>query len=98
MKNQTLTPIQREWIGWILDNKDTFLKGKVDAKSNHIALNWSYVNGNYDVSTKVLLNYILKEFNKDEEAKRQWKMYSVVKEFRADYPLTLSALSVGELQ
>lgn len=75
MQNQTITPKQRLWISWILNNKATFLKGKVDAKSNHIALNWTYLNGEYDVSTRELLNYILKEFNKDEEAKKQWKLY-----------------------
>jgi hypothetical protein len=77
MNYQTLTPKQKEWLGWVLDNRrDTLLQGKVDAKRNIISLNWSYVNGVYDVYTKALLNYILKEFNEDDEAKKQWKIHN----------------------
>lgn len=76
MNYQTLTPKQKEWLGWIITNQWIWLKGKVDAQSNHIVLNWSYVNGVYDVSTRELLNYILKEFNKDIVAKNRWKIYN----------------------
>lgn len=76
MNYQTLTPKQKEWIGWVLDCKGTILKGKVDAQSNIITLNWSYVNGVYDERTREILNYILKEFNGDIIAKNRWKIYN----------------------
>jgi hypothetical protein len=43
-----------------------------NAKDNHIHLNWTWVNGVYDVRTEQLLNHLLNEFNNDEEIKRQW--------------------------
>lgn len=73
MKHKVLQPIQKEWIGWLLDEGKHFLKGKGD-ELNHQLLNWSWVNGVYDIRTEQLLNHLLKEFNKDEGIKRKWHL------------------------
>lgn len=74
MNHQTLTPKQKEWIGWIIKEQWKWLKANVNAERNHQRLNWSYETGLYDVSTKELLNYILKEFNEHETIKYQWEL------------------------
>ena len=72
MKHQALKPIQKEWLGWLLQERRRWLWGKVDSVGDHQRLDWSHSVGLYDVATKQLLNAILKEFNEDKEISNEW--------------------------
>jgi hypothetical protein len=72
MKHKVLLPIQKKWIEWLLGDGWDWMNIRGNTKDNHIHLNWTWVNGVYDVRTEQLLNHLLKEFNNDEEIKRQW--------------------------
>ena len=75
MKHKVLLPIQKKWIEWLLGDGWDWMHVHIEEKEskvNHILLNWSYVNGLYDIRTEQLLNHLLKEFNTDEEIKQQW--------------------------
>ena len=74
MKHKVLLPIQKKWIEWLLGDGWDWMNVRGNVKDNHILLNWTWVNGVYDVSTEQLLNHLLKEFNTDEEIKRQWSL------------------------
>jgi len=74
MKHKVLLPIQKKWIEWLLGDGWDWMNVRGNAKDNHIHLNWTWVNGVYDVRTEQLLNHLLKEFNNDEEIKRQWHL------------------------
>lgn len=76
MRHKTLTPNQKEWLGWIIKEYWDWLHIHINAPTNHQRLNWSYTTGFYDVVTGELLNFIRNRFNEDEEAKKQWKEYN----------------------
>jgi hypothetical protein len=72
MKHKVLLPIQKKWIEWLLGDGWDWMNIHIEAKDNHQVLNWTWVNGLYDIRTEQLLNHLLKEFNNDEEIKQQW--------------------------
>jgi hypothetical protein len=72
MNHQTLTLLQKKWLGWIIANQWDWLNIHINAPANHQKLNWTYTTGLYDISTKGLLNFILNRFNEDEGIKREW--------------------------
>jgi hypothetical protein len=68
-------PIQKEWLRWILHDKQLWLNQHIGAPENLKRMRWAQVNGIYDVITEHLLNYVLKMFNKDEDIKNLWKIH-----------------------
>ena len=75
MKHQKITPLQREWLEWLLTSGWDWLNYRINATSNHQRINWTYVNGIYDVATRQLLNFLLTFFNRDKEAQRSWREF-----------------------
>jgi hypothetical protein len=74
MKHKVLLPIQKEWIGWLLTDGRDWMDIHVESKDTVIHLNWSWVNGVYDMRTEQLLNLLLNRFNEDEEIRKQWQL------------------------
>lgn len=85
MKHEVLKPIQKEWLGWLLQERRRWLRGKVDSVRDHQRLDWSHSSGLYDVATKQLLNVILKEFNEDKEISNEWNKIRKIE--MNDWPL-----------
>ena len=78
--------IQYRWLQWLLLNGYTleWLKGYIEAPENYQRLRKAYMNKEYDIPTRALLNFLLKKFNGDEGMKQKWKAKL---EWETKYPI-----------
>jgi len=79
MKHEILKPIQKQWLEWLLGDGYEWMGKYINAPGNHQRINWTYVNGIYDVATKQLLNFLLGFFKRDIEAQKMWREFQTYK-------------------
>jgi hypothetical protein len=75
MNHKVLTPIQRNWLNWLLGEEINW-EVRWNKGEDRKVLAWVSVNGIYDIVAGGVLNGILKAFNEDEEAKRRWERWN----------------------
>jgi hypothetical protein len=69
-----LLDIQKNWVEWLLKTRNgrEWLDTHIDSPMNIQRLHKVILHKQYDSVSEFLLNYLLTEFQKDEDIKSKW--------------------------